>query len=186
MIRAHRVRSSRELRVLASPERQEIVQTLLGRPPMSARELAGLLGRLRVSLYYHLRALERVGLIVRAGTRATGRGEETLYALPADEITIQPDVRGRSEVAALRRIGAGVFARARRLHDAIIAREPARRHLRREHFVAQRTVKLDAAGLERLNALLLDVTDRLRRAKPVADGAFYTVTIHLARNPSRR
>lgn len=185
MNRNHRVHTTRELRVLASPERQELVQSLLGRPPMSVRELGELLGRLPVSLYYHLRALEKIGLVVRSGSRAAGRGEETLYALPAGEITIRPDARGAREVGAMRRIGAGAFRRALRLHDAMVAEEPSPERRRREHMLAQRTVKLDARGLERVNRKLYELADLLQDLPPARDGAFYTVTLHLARNPSR-
>ncbi len=186
MKRRYSVRSSAQLQVLASPDRQEIVQTLLGRPPMSVRDLGELLGRLPVSLYYHLRALERAGLVVRAGDRGAGRGKETLYGLPAGEIAIQPERRGRREVAALRKIGAGAFRQAMRLHDAMVAEEPSPRLLRREHLLAQRTVRLDARGLEQVNRRLRDLADLLQDLEPALDGAYYTVTLHLARNPSRR
>jgi len=186
MAKNRRVRTSAELRALASPERQEIVQSLLGRPPQSVREIAAAVGRLPVSLYYHLRALEQAGLIERAGTRAAEKGEEALYRVPAGRLAIRPDRRGPAEVDALRKIGAGVFRRAQRLHDALVAEEPARERLRREHVLAQRTVKLDAAGLKRVNGLLSALADELGEAQPAeGDGAFYTVTLHLARDDRR-
>lgn len=185
-MKRHIARTSRELRVLASPERQAIVQTLVGRRPMSVREIGEAVGRLPVSLYYHLRALERVGLIVRAGRREAERGEETLYRLPADEITIRPSARGRAEIEAMRKIGAGAFRRAQRLHDAMVREAPARQASKREHLLAQRTVKLDAQGLEHVNGLLRELTDLLENAPSAEDGAYYTVTLHLARNPVRR
>lgn len=185
-IRRHRVRTSRELEALASPERQDIVQALHGRPPLSVPEIAALVGRLPVSLYYHLRALERAGLLVRAGTRAAARGTEALYAIPAAQIAIEPEVRGPREVAAMRRIGAGMLRRAQRLHDALVAEAPARRRLRREHLLAQRTIRLDREGLERVNVLLLELVELLaRKPSTGAAGAFYTVTLHLARDSGR-
>jgi predicted ArsR family transcriptional regulator len=182
---SHRVRRIEELRALASPERQELVLAMQGRPALSVRELAELLGRLPVSLYYHLRELERVGLVVCTGTRPSEKGAEALYRLPARGLTIRPDARGPAEVAALRKIGAGVFRRAQRLHDALVAEQPARARTRREHVLAQRTVRLDAAGLERVNTLLLALADELQRTPSAADGPFYTVTLHLARDAGR-
>jgi len=186
MKRNHVVRTSKELRALASPERQEIVQALVGRSPMSVREIGEALGRLPVSIYYHLRALERVGLIVRVGERAAERGDEALYAVPGGEISIRPDARGPREVEALRKIGAGMFRRAQRLHDAIVPETPARQPLRREHMLAQRTVRLDAEGLKRMNTLLRELADQLQNAPPADRGAYYTVTLHLARDTTRR
>jgi DNA-binding transcriptional ArsR family regulator len=186
MIRKRRLRTSSELRVLASPERTEILQALQGRPPMSVREIGEALGRLPVSLYYHLHALARAGLVERAGPRPAARGKEALYALRAAQLTIQPDVRGPGEIAAMRKIAAGVFRRAQRLNDAIVGERPARRRLRREHVLAQRTVRLDAKGLERINRLLLELLEQMRHASHATGGRFYTVTLHLVRSPHRR
>jgi DNA-binding transcriptional ArsR family regulator len=186
MIKGHRISTARQLRALASPERLEVFHALHGREPLSVREIGELLGRLPVSLYYHLRALEGAGLVVRTGRRAAARGEETLYSLPAEEFVVEPASRGRAEVAALRRIAAGIFRRAKRLHDALVAEQPARQRSRREHLLVHRTIKLDAAGLRRVNALLLELTEVLQRTPPVEDGAYYTVTLHLARDQARR
>jgi DNA-binding transcriptional ArsR family regulator len=185
MTRRRVVRTSRELWALTSPERQEIVQVLLGSPPMSVRELGEALGRLPVSLYYHLRKLERSGLVVRTGTRAATKGEEALYGIPARELVIQPDRRGPREVTALRKIGGGMFRRAKRLHDAMIAEVPPQDRRRREHTLAQRTVRVDAEGLQRLNERILDLLDLLERTPACSDGNYYTVTVHLARDLAR-
>ena len=45
-------------------------------------ELAEDLGRAPDSLYYHMRVLQRVGLVVPRGTRGEGVREEALYATP--------------------------------------------------------------------------------------------------------
>ena len=79
-----------------------------------------------------------------------------------------------------------MFRRAQRLHDAMIAEEPVRDRMRRELILVQRTVKLGAAGLKRVNARLLELANELQRSQPAAGGAFYTVTLHLVRNRARR
>jgi DNA-binding transcriptional ArsR family regulator len=186
MTKTRRLRTCRELRTLASPERLEIIQALHGRPPMSVRQLGETLGRLPVSLYYHVRALEKIGLVGRAGTQPAGKRHEALYELRVHGLQLRPDKWGPAEVAALRRIGAGVFRRAHRLHDAGVAEAPRKNRLERRHTLAQRTVFLDAEGLRKLNKRLFELTDHLHESPSGSrGGAFYTITLHLARDESR-
>jgi len=188
MKKVHRLRTARELRALASPERQDIVQALAGRRALSVRELAAVLGRLPVSLYYHLRALEKIGVVEQAGSRVASKGEEALYRVVAREIHIVPAKRGAGEVRALRRLAAGLFRRAHRLHDALVVEPPTRNRLDHPHTLVQRTVRLDAAGLRRVNKLLFELAHRIHDPRVSAsdgEAAFYTVTLHLARNGRR-
>lgn len=71
-----------QLRALASPFRQELVDLLVRAGPASAAELGRLIQRPADGLYYHLRALQRVGLVSSAGIRArAGRREELFRAV---------------------------------------------------------------------------------------------------------
>ena len=54
----------RQIRALASGTRQEIVDALESAGPCSVRELADLIGRPADALYYHLKVLRRVGLVI--------------------------------------------------------------------------------------------------------------------------
>src|SRR5512143_8280 len=74
-----------QIAALASPIRQEILDALAGMPGSSVASIADALGRPADSLYYHLRALARVGLVVPAG-RGRARSE-ALYR------TIAPNLR---------------------------------------------------------------------------------------------
>lgn len=76
------VREARQIRALRSPARQEFVDGLQAIGPCSIAELGALLGRAPDSLYYHLRALERVGLVVEKGSRRSGARTELLYDTP--------------------------------------------------------------------------------------------------------
>jgi len=76
------LRDAAQLEALRSPARHEIVDGLQALGPCSIAELAVSIGRAPDSLYYHVRALERVGLIVRRGSRASGAREEALYDTP--------------------------------------------------------------------------------------------------------
>jgi DNA-binding transcriptional ArsR family regulator len=68
-----------QLKALASPVRQEVVDLLARTGPVPATELARLTGRPTDGLYYHLRRLQRAGLIAEAGTRLRGGRDEALF-----------------------------------------------------------------------------------------------------------
>ncbi len=76
------LREARQVRALRSPARQELVDALQAAGPCSIAALGELLGRAPDSLYYHVRALERVGLIVQRGKRRSGARDEALYDTP--------------------------------------------------------------------------------------------------------
>jgi DNA-binding transcriptional ArsR family regulator len=57
------ISAPRQIRALASPARQDIVDALEAAGPCSVRELADLIGRPADALYYHLKVLRRVGLL---------------------------------------------------------------------------------------------------------------------------
>jgi hypothetical protein len=77
----HQISRPRQIAALASPARQEIVDAIEASGPCSAGELAEVLGRAQDGLYYHIRELVRVGLLVEVGRRPTARREESVYDL---------------------------------------------------------------------------------------------------------
>ncbi len=82
------IRSPRQIRALASPLRQEIVDCLLASGPMSVAELSAELGKPADSLYYHIRLLKAVQLIQELGQRSTGRREESVFDLIARPLRV--------------------------------------------------------------------------------------------------
>lgn len=79
---------------LASAARIEIVQLLRISGPCSIRELAELVHRPVPSLYFHVRKLQRAGLVVQRGLRKARRQTEALYDLAAQRFV--PDVDAAS------------------------------------------------------------------------------------------
>ena len=177
----HRVRSKQELAALGSPLRQEIALALQALQPCTVKELGRHLGRLPVSLYYHLRKLREAGLVL-----AQDAGGETRYRLRAARLRIDPDRGDPEDVATLRKLGAGAFRRAARLHDACVGDPPARDRARRKHTLAQRTLRLDRPGLERVNAKLRELLELIDEAQIEGEGELFTLTVHLAPNRAHR
>ncbi|KAA3614377.1 MAG: ArsR family transcriptional regulator [Planctomycetota bacterium] len=98
-----RIQRQEQLEALTSPPRQEIVSTLESAGTLAVAELAELLGRAPDSLYYHLRKLRQVGLVVEKGSRMAGRRREVLYGLPAEKIRLHFDPDNPANVDATSR-----------------------------------------------------------------------------------
>jgi DNA-binding transcriptional ArsR family regulator len=99
--RTYPIRRSEQLEALASPVRQELVDALQASGPCSIAELAGQLGRASDSLYYHVRHLEQVGLIVHRGTRRAGRRDEALFDVPGARMQLDLQPERPSEISAV-------------------------------------------------------------------------------------
>ena len=77
------IRTAAQVRALRSPTRQEIIDALASSGPASAAELAALLNRAPDALYFHLKSLLKVGLVIERDARKTGRHVAAIYDLPA-------------------------------------------------------------------------------------------------------
>src|SRR5690242_19716302 len=104
MNRSHRglVEAKPQMEALASGARQEIVDVLPRLGTASVAELARALDRPADALYYHVRALEKVGLIEPAGRRRAGRRDEALYRAIAPQLALrlEPRTPARTKAAA--------------------------------------------------------------------------------------
>lgn len=110
------IRAPAQVRALASPARQEIVDALVAAGPCSIAELAAHTGRASDSLYHHIRVLKKTGLILERDPRKTGRHVAAIYDLPARPVFIryadaQPKALA-SVIAAAQRLGLRDFRRA--------------------------------------------------------------------------
>lgn len=68
-----------QIRALAAPARQEIIDVLETAGPCSAAQLATLLAKPADGLYHHLRLLTKVGLIYEVDRRLEGRHAFVIY-----------------------------------------------------------------------------------------------------------
>jgi DNA-binding transcriptional ArsR family regulator len=82
------VEDATTLQALAHPLRIRILETL--HEPDSAAAVARRLGEPRQKVNYHLKELDRAGLVRRAGERRNGNFVETLYETVARTLLISP------------------------------------------------------------------------------------------------
>ena len=146
------IRRAEQLVALASPVRCRIVDTLSAGGPSSVRQIAARLGRKPESLYYHIRALVDVGLVISKGKRRVGRRAEAVYQLVAPRLIIDPRQRTTAYADALAETCATLLRLTARNYRATIDRgdfvlDGARRNLMVRRYIA----RLDRAGLARLN-----------------------------------
>jgi DNA-binding transcriptional ArsR family regulator len=94
----YRISRSDQICALATPARQEIIDALLSSGPGSAKDIAGALGRPADALYYHIRKLKRVGLLLEVESRHRGRRDEVVYDVPGRPMRIDYNL-GKRKVA---------------------------------------------------------------------------------------
>ena len=96
----------KQLRSLVSQRRLEIIDRLVAAGPLSAKDLARLVGAQPSALYHHLRQLMEVGLVVEAGYRVVRRRREVLYMTRAPRIRLFRALRDPSNAREMTRITA--------------------------------------------------------------------------------
>ena len=169
------ITSSAQLRALASPARQEILDILARTGPASAAELGRLLQRPADGLYYHLRALERAGL-VRAGSRTRAGRSETVYRSAYREPALRHDVSPGGNSTAVTAIVASMFRLGVRDFRKAAASGAVRTEGPRRDLWALRVAgRLFEGDLEVVNRRIRGLRDAVTRRR--TGGKLYALTI---------
>lgn len=162
--------------------RWRIVEAFAVHGPGSVRELATRTGRKSESLYYHVRALLDVGLLVHESTRSTGRRCEAVYRLVALRLLADRKQRSSAFKEALCRSCEAFLRLTARDHRAAVDRGdfvfegPSRNLAVRRH-----TASLSREGLRKLNRLLDRIAEVLDGHDDATTGDAYVVTLVLTR-----
>src|SRR5262245_61949101 len=109
MARTYRVTRLAQIAALASPVRLEILEALTTRPTFTVTRLAEALGRPADGLYYHLRELVRVGLVLPVGRNPSRWRAEALYRAVARRVAIAYDPGSPGNVARVNRVAAALL-----------------------------------------------------------------------------
>jgi predicted transcriptional regulator len=119
------ITSPRAWRILMSPVRTEIAETLRASGAMSIAELAAAVGRPADTLYRHVEQLKAAGFVVTVGVRKSGRHLEQIIDVAADDFRLElADARGEQEnQAVVDTVRAFGRAAERAARDAAAARE---------------------------------------------------------------
>jgi predicted transcriptional regulator len=182
---SHVVTSKKQLAALTSAARQEIVDVLTQMGTVSIAELAETLDRPPDALYYHLHILVRAGLVESAGSRKTGRREETLFRAVARNLRIDYELARRTNEKALAavagsmlRLGIRDFRRAIRNQSVVVSGKD------RELWAARKTGWLRKSDLHSVLASIERLSQSV--SKPSGSGQLYGITILLTPLSRRR
>jgi hypothetical protein len=144
-----------QLAALASPARQEVVDGMAAAGPCAVSELAAQLGRPADSLYYHVRKLESLGMLVRVGERMSGPRAEVVYDVPGRPMRLRyrpRDARNRSGIV---KAAAGVLRLAHRdFRAGLAAKDAVVEGPRRNVWCGRYKGWVTAAELEEINGCL--------------------------------
>jgi predicted ArsR family transcriptional regulator len=93
------VQSRKQIAVLKAAARQVLLNVLSSMRTVSIADLATALGKPADSLYYHVRILQKVGLVLEDGTRELAGRNERLYRAVASDLrlTYNPGPKGNAE-----------------------------------------------------------------------------------------
>lgn len=178
MNKSHTIRSPRQLAVLAAASRQELVDVLAAMNAASVAEIAAALGRPADSLYFHLRALVRAGLVEQAGYRHHRGRKEALFRTVAPELFLEYRPESKSNrrgvnaiVSSMLRLGIRDFRRAFAAGHAIVSGP------RRELWALRKSARLSAAQVEALNRSIKQVAGEFSPRN--RGGRLYAVTVLL-------
>jgi predicted transcriptional regulator len=181
------VTSAKQLHVIASPGRDEIVDVVGLVGPCSITELAGALGRSRNSLYYHVRALRDSGLLVETHRSGEGKKTTAYYDLPGRPLAVHFDLstkeRKQAVVALARaRIRSAARGFERACRPGVVTVDGPRRNL----WATRLKGWLSDKALEEANALLARLIDLVGRGRgaSVEGKRSYEFTFVLAPTPN--
>ena len=90
-----------QLKALSSPVRGEIIDLLELFGPLSIAELAEYMSANLDSLYYHIRILQRVGLVIQKEKRKAARQQEVVFDLPGRPMHVIYQPTETEQVSAL-------------------------------------------------------------------------------------
>jgi DNA-binding transcriptional ArsR family regulator len=172
------IRRPAQLRALSSPARQEIVDALGALGPASIADLAAHLGRRPQALYYHVRALQRAGLVLQAGTRRVGRSDGGLFVAAGQRLAIGYDLSSPGFVARMRVVLASLLRLTQRdvlraLHQPFAVTDGPARNL----WCGRLRMRLTRTQLIAVNRLFHALVARLSDHAGQRQGRIHAVTL---------
>src|SRR6185295_9719640 len=137
--------------------------------------------RSRQALYYHLNALEKAGLIRVRGTRGEGRDKERIYETVVGSTDLRVGRLSRRELDAAARATASMLRLTQREILEAVKDVDCTSQTKPPAMLALRAkARLDAKSLEKLHALLREITQLFRAAKGKnADQRLFAITMVL-------
>jgi DNA-binding transcriptional ArsR family regulator len=150
----------RDIRALAHPARMAVIEELYSGRELTATECAEIAGLSPSAMSYHLRSLERAGIVVRA--ESAGDARERPWRAAGAYLQVRGGT-GPGGLAASAALSSTVLGRTIEGFEAWLERRPTESPEWREHGgTSSGQVWLTADEARQLHQQFLDVTDRYR------------------------
>jgi len=179
------LRTEEQRRAVGSPLRLEVIGLFTERKPLSVAQIAELMGRPATAIHYHVRVLEKAGLLRRAGRKRGARRPEALY-IPTAEIFKMEHRRDAPEetaAAALKTLSMAFRMAERDMQAALTNPKSKSSGPYRNIFGGRMHCRLSKQDLAELNRHLRDIEKLLLRAnksrEPSPSDTFVSVTLAL-------
>jgi DNA-binding transcriptional ArsR family regulator len=176
------VQHRRQIDALASPVRQEIVDTIeaLG-GEAAAAEIAAQLGKPADGLYYHLRLLTRSGLLHEVGDAGDVRARRYRSSAGSGRLQLRYRNTERGHAGAVQRVVDGLLRIAGRDFERALARADVVTEGDRRELWASRTKGwVSPAELAEINRLLRRLGDLLRHGRNARRDRLFALAYVLA------
>jgi DNA-binding transcriptional ArsR family regulator len=179
---AYLISEKSQVRALAAPTRQEILDTLESNGPATVATLGALLGRAPDSLYHHIRILNRTGLIHRIESTQSTSPRGAVYDLPGRSMKIayklrDPAMRNAicAVVRAMTKISYLDFERALARGEVVV--EGPGRNLRS----SRKKAWLDLTQIEEINRHFLAIVSIMSaQHRPGGNAKLHAVTFMMS------
>ena len=169
-----------QIEIVAHPLRLEIIERMQVDGSDSIASLARKLDRRANALTYHVRLLEKAGVLVRSGTRKAGRRDEVVYALAGARVAVKMKNRSKPMLRAATRTASAVLRMAEReIRRAIHSGDAATPGHRTRPLGRRQKTWLTPADLAAAYDRLLSLERFLERCHRRKRGRPYSLTVVL-------
>jgi DNA-binding transcriptional ArsR family regulator len=165
-VRWYVVREARQIRLLGSPLRQALIDTIVSSGPCTVGTLSQVLGRPMDRLYYHLRLLEDAGLVIARNVKPGIGRRDAAFDVPGRPMRLQYDLRNaankravRAAVRSIWRASQADFARG--LNDPKSVVSGSARNL----WAARAQARLTPSDLAKVNQHVKEIIQIMTRAR---------------------
>ncbi len=148
------MRDPAQVRALRTPTRFRVLNAILELGPCSVAAIANRLDWKPASLYYHVNALQEVGLVRRVGEKSGEHRSEALYEATARTIELDRETRTPEFLAAIWDTYRAALRASERDLERVLGKEASGSGPRQKTMVEQTTVRLGSAKADRIRKLL--------------------------------
>ncbi|MBM3976143.1 MAG: helix-turn-helix transcriptional regulator [Planctomycetes bacterium] len=176
----YEITAREQVEALASPLRQELVDTLEQHGPLTIQALGTWLERAPDGLYYHVRRLVALGLLREVDAVPSGGREAQRYDVAGRPMRILHRPGDAAHVAAVKRTVATLLrVSARDAHKALDAGIARLDRSAPDFFGMRSRARLDAASLARVRELLAELSRIAHAGQNRRRGRVFSLTFLL-------